>query len=747
MTSLAHVSALMLAQHSLPRRLAIYVILVSLLTGVLLSVIEVAIRYHDIRSDIEKDVRDLITTTLPTAEEAVFKLDPQIANILTSGLVQYGAIVRSSISDEQGRVLSSSHQERSHVWRPLGLPNTLIQVQVPITNSVKTGSYEVEIDIESGLNSFYRGLLLTISKTFIQVLLIATLVYLVVLYVIARPVTALSAAIGRSQPGEEVKNLPGTERTDELGNLARCAANFASASYHSHAERNLILNTVDESVVATDSSGNIVYANAPTEESFSLEKSQLVNTPISSILEMFSEHDAANILQEFSRTNNASLLNQLPRESIAIKSTGEKFPVEVSIGAAGFSDGERLIFSIRDLTEEKRSRDQNEKLEERLRQSQKMEAIGQLAGGIAHDFNNMLTVILGHAELSKTKLKEHNFEDLRNSLDLIESSGHRAAALTQQLLLFSRKDIIKAETLDVATVLKEPFQMLERLIPENIKLELYNTSHAIIDADRGQIEQVVINLALNARDAIPDGGVITVEVTDIDVDQSYLSTQIDTQPGPHVQFTVSDTGKGMSAEIVPRIFEPFFTTKEQGEGTGLGLANVYAIVKKWHGDIQVYSEPDHGTSVKVLFPIAESKALSGIEDAGLEPTISLEGLTVLVCEDDDDIRDLICKILTEVGSTVFDAGDPEEAIELAREHAGDVDLLITDVIMPKMNGKELSRKIEIYCDLECLFISGYTSNVIVHHGVVDDGINFLEKPFTRPKLLAAIREIMSRTQT
>ncbi len=397
-------------------------------------------------------------------------------------------------------------------------------------------------------------------------------------------------------------------------------------------------------------------------------------------------------------------------------------------------DDGRIIYSCEDITEK-------ENLRLQLLQSQKMEAIGRLAGGIAHDFNNLLTTILGMVDLLLMNFDESD----PRTRDLLEvkKAARRASLLTKQLLAFSRRQVLQPTILDLNTVVREMSKMLRRLIGEDIELvTVLDENLGYVKVDQSQIEQVIMNLAVNARDAMPEGGKLTIETANVELDEEYARRHVGVKPGSYVMLAITDTGFGMDEKTSSRIFEPFFTTKEKDKGTGLGLATVYGIVKQSGGNIWVYSEPGKGTTFKIYLPrVAETKRSSTAETARED---NLQGSeTILVVEDDDMVRNLTCKILSGAGYRVLNGASGEEAVRIAQEHGDEIDLVITDVVMPRMSGKELARKLkEIGLEAKTLYISGYTDNAIVKHGILEEGIEFIQKPFSLKTLLKKVRDVL-----
>ena len=419
-----------------------------------------------------------------------------------------------------------------------------------------------------------------------------------------------------------------------------------------------------------------------------------------------------------------------------VDSEGTVHPVSITATLISV-DGEklpRIVGSMRDITESRR-------LQEQLQQAQKMEAVGTLAGGIAHDFNNILTTIIGGTDLILGLIDED--DPAYPTVHDIYQTGIKASRLTKQLLAFSRKQVFEASVVDVNDVIDELQPLLKRLLREDIEMAVHlDPGEKKIKADPTQLEMMLINLSINAVDAMPDGGKLIIETGFVEIEDRLVKPHFILEPGSYVQISVSDTGTGMDGIIVDKIFDPFFTTKERGKGTGLGLAVVYGIVKQHGGYIYVYSEPGEGSSFKILFPPTSE---SVVREAASKPGEGAIGgsETVLVVEDDRIVLNLVERILKERGYDVHCASEGEEALEIAKKVGGGLDILITDVVMPGMNGRELhSRVMELCPKAKVLFMSGYTDNVIIHKGFVDDGVRFLQKPFTVRELADKIRDAL-----
>jgi PAS domain S-box-containing protein len=418
-----------------------------------------------------------------------------------------------------------------------------------------------------------------------------------------------------------------------------------------------------------------------------------------------------------------------------IAKDGRRIAVEVNTRLV-FQDGVPVGVQgiARDVTERKN-------LEEQLRQAQKMEAIGQLAGGVAHDFNNLLTAIGGYSELALRQLAPD--DPLRSNIEQIKKAGERSAHLTRQLLAFSRKQVLQPKVLDLNSIVSELEKMLRRLIGENINLKtILEADLGSVKADPGQIEQVIMNLVVNARDAMPGGGKLIIETKNVYLDENYAGQHISVPTGHYVLLAVSDTGLGMDELTQQHIFEPFYTTKESGKGTGLGLSTVYGIIKQSGGDIWVYSEVGIGTTFKIYLPMVDEEAREyrRVEEAR-ENTRGTG--TILLAEDEEIVRTLTREVLETYGYTVLEASNGQMALSICEYFSEPIHLLITDIIMPEMNGRELASRVSrLHPEMKVLFMSGYTDDAALQHGILDSEISFLQKPFTPDDLARKVREIL-----
>jgi len=422
-------------------------------------------------------------------------------------------------------------------------------------------------------------------------------------------------------------------------------------------------------------------------------------------------------------------------EMMIVPKQGEARTVLASGRPIVDSEGHKLgaVAAMIDISERKC-------LEQQFRHSQKMEAVGRLAGGVAHDFNNLLTIITGYSQMIQRNLEPGS--PIKAHVDAILKSGERAAALTRQLLAFSRRQDFSPRIMDLNAVVGNTEKMLHRLIGEDIELlTVLSAGIGMVKGDHGQIEQVIMNLAVNARDAMPNGGRLTLETANVELDEAYARGHMPVEPGSYVMLAVTDTGCGMDAPTQAHIFEPFFTTKEPGKGTGLGLATVYGIVKQHGGNIWVYSEPGHGTAFKIYLPCAEMSAVK-VEPHRAAARELRGSETILVVEDEPDVRSLVVRLLRSMGYWVLEASRADEAMMVCRRHKGPVHLLLTDVVMPQMSGRDLLDRLRpLRPDVRVLFTSGYTEEAL-HNRMLERDTAFLQKPFTEDALARKVRDVL-----
>ena len=498
-----------------------------------------------------------------------------------------------------------------------------------------------------------------------------------------------------------------------------------------------------DAILGVAASGEIVLANHRTEAVFGYSRDELIGRAVELLIpqrfrDVHPGHRHGYFAEPRTRPMGAGV------ELFALRKGGAEFPAEISLSSIEEEDGTPLaMVAVRDISD--RAESEREKaLQGQLDQSRRLESVGQLAGGIAHDFNNILGVILNYAEFVGEELEPGS--QASNDVEEIRRAAERAAALTRQLLIFSRREVVKPESLDLSEVIEGLENLLHRALGERVELETrFGAGLLPVDADPGQIEQVLVNLSVNARDAMPEGGRLMIEVDNAELDSEYAYMHPDTEPGRYVRLKVSDTGTGMDKQTTERAFEPFFTTKGKGEGTGLGLATVYGIVTGAGGRIDIYSELGIGTTIKVHLPASE-KAGGRLDEDRTRGRPAGGGEVVLVVEDEPDVRRMAERILSRGGYSVLGTSNGEEAIDVCRREGRQVDLVLTDVIMPGMLGTELVERVrELRPGARIVFMSGYSHQVLAPEGLAEqDGAAFVEKPFSATELLRAVREVLDR---
>jgi two-component system, cell cycle sensor histidine kinase and response regulator CckA len=493
-----------------------------------------------------------------------------------------------------------------------------------------------------------------------------------------------------------------------------------------------LFESAPDATVIADAHGFICAASRQAEELFGYPPGELAGQSAEILVAPSLRPEYRRLRAGFAEAPERRLMGAGQQNLLAVRNDGSTFPIEISLSPTTTERGV-VIAAIRDITDRRR-------LEQHLRQIQKMEAVGRLAGGVAHDFNNILGIILGQSQIMLRDLPPDH--PTRSRLEQIRSASERAAGLTRQLLAFSRTQSFETQILSLNDIVEGLKGMLSRLLGEDLELTFTpGESLGRVRADPSQMEQILMNLAVNARDAMPDGGRLAIATSNADMGERWARVHGGAKEGRYVCLAVSDTGHGMTREVQERIFEPFFTTKEPGKGTGLGLATVYSIVKHCEGFVYLYSEPGQGTTFKIYVPRVDQQA-----DAPVEQAVATRGTeTVLLVEDAESLRELICELLQANGYEVLTAGEPSQALETVARHEGTIHLLLTDVVMPGMNGRELAQRVkEQLPDIRVLYMSGYTEEAIAHRGVLETGALLISKPFSQESLTRKIRQALGR---
>jgi PAS domain S-box-containing protein len=559
----------------------------------------------------------------------------------------------------------------------------------------------------------------------------------------SQPVMDIAAAARDIAGGDWTRQVPVRGSAEAVAMAT--AFNDMTKSLRDQAERlkssyqrfSTVTQSARDAIISTDEHGNITFWNRSAQATFGHSEDEVIGRPITMLM---AESDRAGYQSALPIPSDDDVIFGRTIEVTGIRKDGAFFPSEFSVAAVRSAQGTAFTAIVRDVMERKQAQDALRQRDEQLRQSQKMEAIGRLAGGVAHDFNNLLMAIRGYAELLMQALNEG--DERRNDAEEILKAADRAAGLTRQLLAFSRRQVITQQAVALDQVVESMQNMLQRLIGEQIEfyVKVWPGLTPIL-ADRTQVEQILVNLIVNARDAMPSGGKISIELRNVELDHVGVAAHPGLKPGDYVEMAVNDNGTGMDAETAARIFEPFFTTKEGGKGTGLGLATVYGIVQQNGGAIEVQSKVAHGTTFFIYMPRATD---FGQPAAPRRSMMAGGSETVLLVEDDDRVRGLVSHMLRKHGYTVLLASQGDQAIEIAARHHGRIHLLLTDVVMPGISGRVLSERLMLSRpDTRVLYMSGYSDDAILRHGVKSAGTHFIQKPFSIETLAERIRETLN----
>lgn len=751
--------------------LATFIIISAVFFAVLLSVQKH--RLHQSYASIVLLLETLIERDNEEIANEIFDSRVTALNIRLEQILEIDDVAGVHIFDSSGELLASA----GHQVNPAGLPNDVLEDTDKKSNTSRVrlidnkflslkdnvaflgervGEIEILYSLETVKND-QTYILFLFSVVFLALLTGSLVVLnLILSKTIIRPIELLNSSTKRIANGEYDYDLRITGK-DEIGMLAKSFDSMRHAIKEKiehlqttetilrERERQLSLLTdnMADVISRTDPDTNIIYTSPSTRKIFGYDPQSIIGKPVTVYLH---PDDKAQVLKE------ASLARQEGKDSILLQhrwqhADGHYIWVESSTrllyGENGESNG--AIFGTRDIGERVKLEEERTEMEKQLFQSQKLESIGLLAGGVAHDLNNLLSPILGYTELLLAQPGTDT--TAKGRLEQIHKAGIGARDLVRQLLAFGRKQTLDYNPLDVNVTLQKYTELIRRTIPEDIDIKILQSDKVRpIMADHGQIEQVIMNLAVNASDSMPDGGKLTIETDMVTLDHSYAARHLGVKEGDYLMMSVSDTGKGMDERTLSQIFEPFFTTKGN-KGTGLGLATVYGIVKQHGGNIFVYSEPDQGTTFKVYLPAVGSVDLAHFGNNNDGESKTLTGTeTVLVVEDNPQVLETAKTILTQHGYSVVTAEDGKTALDTLDNYEGKIDLMLTDIVLPKMNGREVYEAAKkAHPHIHVIYMSGYTSNVIAHRGVLDKDIVFIQKPFSVKTLCEKVRDVLDHT--
>ena len=741
----------MLLNQNLATRLAVYTILLAFLTGTLVSAVTIYINYSRTITELEETAAQLLELTLDSATAAVFQLDPALADNVLSGLMQYPLFVQVSVFDELGEELATLDrpgQSSSGLVEFLDVPNLEMSYELPLGGETnQSGMLTAVLDLNPGLSSFYDQALLTAGAQILLAVTLAAVISLVVVYLITRPLSELARALADTEPGSEKKlTIEGLHSNDELGNLTDSVNKYLSAAFEYQEELEQsgqrlqsILDNLREGVLVVDSNGIISECNRAAEQMFGYDSDGAIGVPIVALVQESGFRDFDELLFEASRYSQAGLRCQATRVD------GKNFLVETAVARFNTPGMDSTLWTIRDLSEQEEMERQRRELEEQLRQSQKMEAIGTLAGGIAHDFNNILAGINGYSEL--VLLNAEQGKSIKENVNQIMRASTKASQLVQRILTFSRKQKEYRHLFNLADVAQECVDLIKQAIPAsiNVDADLGDRKFPVF-GDESMMHQILMNMFANSAGAMRNNpGEIRLSLK---VVNSSLVPKTTGRPAAMARIIVDDTGPGIPENILPRIFEPYFTTKSPGEGTGIGLAMVHSIVDNHGGRIsaenRVVDNEIAGARFTIDLPLYSGEETPMISEQENESGTAAGSGMILLVEDNEMLAEMFPELLGSLGFEVELARDGEEGLAMYKEQLGKYDLVITDQTMPKMNGDRLVRAIfDINPEQPIILCTGY-SDVVDKEKVLAMGVKcFLNKPLTLEEISKGIQEALS----
>lgn len=738
-------------KQNLATRLAIYTILLAFLIGTLVSAVTIYINYARTITELEETAEQLLELTLDSATAAVFQLDPELADNVLSGLMQYPLFTRVSLYDELNEELatiSRPGQAASPLVEFLDVPNVEMSYDLPLgADNGQSGTLTALLDINPGLSSFYDQALLTAGAQILLAITLAGVIFLVVVYVVTRPLSELARKLAASDPGSETQiSIEGLHSNDELGNLTDSVNKYLAAAFdyqeeleQSSQRLQSILDNLREGVLVINPAGNITECNRAAEHMFGYSPDCAIGVPIVALVQESGFRDFEKLLFEASRYSKAGLRCQ------ATRTDGRNFLVEIAVARFNTPGMDHTLWTIRDLSEQEEMERQRRELEEQLRQSQKMEAIGTLAGGIAHDFNNILAGINGYSEL--VLINSEQGKSVKENVNQIMRAATKASQLVQRILTFSRKQKENRHLFNLADVAQECVDLIKQAIPASINVVAdFGDKNFPLYGDESMMHQVLMNLFANSSGAMrnnPGELKLALETVNKGVGSAGANSE-----RAMVRIIVEDTGPGIPDSILSRIFEPYFTTKSPGEGTGIGLAMVHSIVDNHGGRIsaenRIVDNKTVGARFTIDLPLYDGDETPMIEKQEDSADTTPGSGRILLVEDNEMLAEMFPELLGSLGFEVELARDGEEGLAMYKEQLGRYDLIITDQTMPKMNGDRLVRAVfDINPEQPIILCTGY-SDVVDKEKVLAMGVKcFLNKPLTLEEISKGIQEALS----
>lgn len=744
-------------------RLAKYAVIIALFLGIIVSLFQLFLDLKGERKRLGSTMQQVLNISKASAVQAVIDLDKELAVQVSNGLFELTPVLKVEIKDNFGDSLVLAEREHPEAHPALQwfvklvlepTESYSINLMHPKYNELM-GVMSIEVDNYSFTQGFFRRAVVILLSGLVLNFILAFLLFFLFHFILTRPLSRIITAFTQISPDDTDHSTITAcqiDREDELGILVR-TINELLARYNDTIARlkqteevvrgseervRLLLNSSAEAIYGIDLDGNCTFVNLTCVRLLGYkEASELIGKNIHDLIH-HSTPDGEPIRFEDCRIHKAYLVTEQVNvdDEYLWRADGSYFPAEYWAQPTIENDEVTgAVVTFIDISKRVTLEKERSHLESQLLHAQKMESVGRLAGGLAHDFNNALSSILGYSELLLMEVPTD--APFMKDIQMINLAGEKAAALTNQLLAFSRKQVLNVKPICVNTVIDHLLKMLSKTLGEDIEIDIRKSAtNPIVEADQGQIEQVLVNLAVNARDAMPQGGRLIIETQEIHLDETYTKIRFDVEPGPYVLITVTDYGEGMGQGVLEHIFDPFFTTKEKGKGTGLGLATAHGIIKQHNGQIYAYSEPGAGTTFEIYLPASSKTPQEEGEVEESAPLRKGDGETVLIVDDDPSIRELIIATLVPWGYTCLEASCGAEAMKFTTVKP---QILITDVVMPGMSGKELA---DFFLSespaTKIIFMSGYADNTVVHHGVVDPTISFIQKPVTPGVLLLKV---------